>query len=159
MPPARLALNSIQETLAWYEQNLCQVELRDQRGYRVRFKAENFIHLIKLKNRFGEEPRNPRLAVEEIKAGRLHFVLGRFDRQRAAELSWASEIATKHDRICANWQVLGRGDEAYIKNFGTEDKTRFRVLVCRVIGETRHVVTIFPRERIAGNELQGTVWP
>ena len=159
MPPTPLALSSIQEILDWYEQNLCRVELRDPRGYRVRFKPENFVHLIKLKNKYRKEPRNLRLVLEKIKAGELHFVAGRFDPQRTAELSWASEIAVNPGNICTNWQALGRGNEAYVKDFGTGGATRFRVLVCKVVGVTRHVVTIFPRERIAESELRMRVWP
>jgi hypothetical protein len=159
MPPDLLPLNSIREVLEWYEANLCRVEVRDPRGYRVRFKSENFIHLIQLKNKYGEEPRNLRLALDEIRGGKIQFVAGRFDPQRTAELSWATAMATNPDHICGNWQVLGRGDETYVKNFGTQDEPRFRVLVCRVIGQTRHIVTIFPRERIVGKELLGKIWP
>lgn len=159
MPLALLRLDSIQEILRWYEENLCQVELRDPRGYRVRFKPENFMHLIQLKNKYGQEPRNPRLALQEIRAGKIQFVAGRFDPQRAAELSWAVEISRNPDYICGNWQVLGRGDEAYVKNFGTDAQTKFRVMVCKVIGATRHIVTIFPRERIAGKEHLTKIWP
>jgi hypothetical protein len=79
MPLKLLPLHSIQEVLQWYENNLCNVELRDPRGYRVRFKPEHFIHLVTLTTKYGEEPRNRRLAVEEIKSGKIQFVDGRYD--------------------------------------------------------------------------------
>jgi len=41
----------------WYEQNLCNVDLRDPRGFRVRFQAEHFIHQIKLTTKYGKEPK------------------------------------------------------------------------------------------------------
>jgi hypothetical protein len=159
MAPELLVLTRIQDTLGWYEQNLCRVRLIDPRGFRVRFLPENFIHLIQLKNKFGEEPRNARLALEEIRSGKIHFVAGRFDPQRTAELAWAARIATDPNRICGNWQVLGHGDEAYIKNFGTDAEPKYRVMVCRVVGTMRQVITIFPRERLGEKELQAQIWP
>ena len=122
-------------------------------------KPEVFIHLIQLKNKYGKEPRNLLLALKEIRAGKIQFVAGRFDPQRAAELTWAVEIVRNPDKICANWQVLGCGDETYIKDFGIPEAPKFRVLVCKVAGETRHVVTIFPRERITAKDSLGKVWP
>ncbi len=159
MPPALLVLRTIQETLEWYERNLCRIELRDPRGHRVRFQPENFIHLIQLKNKYGEEPRNSHLALEEIKAGKIQFVAGRFDAQRTVELSWAAELATNPDRICGNWQALGRGDETYIRQFGTDEALKVRVMVCKVIGTTRQVVTIFPRDRIKDKDCLAQIWP
>lgn len=158
-PVALLPLNSIQETLEWYQRNLCEADLRDPRGFRVRFRPENFVHLIQLKNKYGDEPKNRRLAIEEIRSGKIQFVAGRFDPQRAAELPWAMELVTKPDCIIPNWQALGRGNENFVRNFGTYDQPRFRVLVCLVIGQTRHVVTVFPRERMTPKELLGKVWP
>ncbi len=160
MPPALLLLNTIQETLEWYERNLCWVNLHDPRGYRVRFQPENFIHLIQLTNKYGKEPRNARLALEDIRAGKIQFAAERFDPQRTAELPWAAEIATKPDRICANWQALGRGDETYIRSFGSGNAPRLRVMVCKVIGATRQVVTIFPRgHRIREDDCLMQIWP
>jgi hypothetical protein len=53
-----LTIATMQEALEWYERNLCNVELRDPRNFRVRFKCEHFIHHIKLKNKYGDEPKN-----------------------------------------------------------------------------------------------------
>ena len=158
MPLKLLQLNSIQEVLEWYENNLCGKDLRDPRGYRVRFKPEHFIHHIKLKNKFGEEPRNRKLAIQEIKSGKIKFVDGRFSVQRASELPWAVELATNPHCICLNWQALGTGDENYVRNFGTEDAPQWRVLVCKVIGQTRHFSTLFPCE-IHEKHLSRKIWP
>jgi len=99
-----LQLTTLKEMLRWYELNLCNVNLVDPRGYRVRFLRENFIHLIHLKNKYGGEPKNARLALEEIERGRITLKPGRFDAQRTTELPRASEIATHPDLICTNWQ-------------------------------------------------------
>ncbi len=45
--PALLPLNDMRDLLRWYQLNLCQAEITDPRGYRVRFLTENFVHLIK----------------------------------------------------------------------------------------------------------------
>jgi hypothetical protein len=153
-----LPLDSIQEVLQWYENNLCNVELRDPRDHRVRFKVEHFIHHIKLTNKYGKEPKNRRLAIEEIKSGKIHFVEGRFSKQRASEIPWAVELATRPDCICQNWQALGSGDENYVRNFGTEEYPQWRVLVCKVIGETRHFSTLFPWE-FREKHLAQKIWP
>jgi hypothetical protein len=157
--PALLPLNDMRELLRWYRVNLCEAEVRDPRGYRVRFLPENFVHLIKLTTKYGKEPKNAGAALEEIERGRIKLVAGRFDAQRAAELSWIHPIAATPWRIVPNWQALGRGDEAYIRNFGSEDEPVYRVLVCEVIGTLRQAVTVFPRERIGAKELATSLWP
>jgi hypothetical protein len=158
MPLKLLPLDNIQEVLQWYENNLCNVELRDPRGYRVRFKVEHFIHLIKLTNKYGKEPKNRRLAIEEIKSGKIRFVVGRFSEQRASEIPWAVELATQPNCICPNWQALGTGDENYVRNFGTESYPQWRVLVCKAFGETRHFSTLFPSE-VREKHLAVKIWP
>jgi hypothetical protein len=105
-----------------------------------------FVHLIQLKTKYGKEPKNRGLTIEEIREGRLQFHEGRFSRQRASELTWARVICTHPDLICENWQVFGRGNELYVRNFGMNiDSAEYRVLVCKVVGTTRQVVTLFPR--------------
>jgi hypothetical protein len=159
MNPALLPLNDMRELLRWYRLNLCEAEMRDPRGYRVRFLPENFIHLVKLTTKYGKEPKNAGVALEEIERGRIKLVGGRFDAQRAAELSWVQPIAGMPWRIVPNWQEMGRGDEAYIRNFGGEGEPIYRVLVCEVIGTLRQAVTVFPRERISARELATILWP
>lgn len=156
--PKLLPLDSIQDVLEWYETNVCNRDLRDPRGFRVRFKVEHFIHLIKLTTKYGDEPKNRLVAIEEIKSGKIQFVAGRFSPQRASEIPWAVEIVTKPDFICPNWQPLGSGDENYIKNFGTEHYPQWRVLVCKAFGQTRHCSTIFPRE-VQAKHLATKIWP
>ncbi len=114
MPLKLLPLDTLQAVLEWYEINLCNTHLRDPRGFRVRFKPEHFIHQIKLLNKYGKEPKNRRLAIEEIRSGKIRFVPGRYSAQRASEIPWAVELATKPDCICRNWQILGSGDENYV---------------------------------------------
>ncbi len=159
MPPAKLPLNDAAELLRWYEQRLCRAHLRDPRGLRVCFLPETFVHLIQLKNKYGDEPRNRAHAVEEIRRGRIKLIAGRFDPQRTEELSWAVELATAPDVICGNWQALGTGGEAYVKNFGTETNRILGVMICEVAGAHREVVTVFPRERLAERDLLFAIWP
>lgn len=87
--PSLLPLVSMRELLGWYRENVCRLELRDPRSYRVRFLPENFVHLIKLTNKYYAEPRNARLTLDEIERGRINFKHDHFDPQRAAELGWA----------------------------------------------------------------------
>lgn len=159
MPPLLIPLTSIQDLLEWYRLNLCNRHLTDPRDYRVRFKLTSFVHLIQMKTRFGNEPKNKEMSLEQIRSGKIRFVKGRYDEQRASELSWAVEIATNPDRICRNWQALGSGDEAYIRNFGIQEHPKYRVLICKVIGTVREAWTIFPRERIGERELASQIWP
>jgi hypothetical protein len=158
MPLKLLPLDNIQFVLQWYEENLCNVDLRDPRGFRVRFRCEHFIHQIKLTNKFGKEPKNRTLAIGEIRSGKIQFVAGRFSPQRASEIPWAVELAAHPTYICSNWQALGTGDENYVRNFGTESAPQWRVLVCKVIGQTRHFSTMFARE-IREKELAQKIWP
>ena len=162
--PARLPLNNLPALLRWYRVNLCECDLRDPRSFRVRFLPTNFVHLIfvhliKITNKFGQEPSNAKRAVAEIERGRLTLVPGRFDPQRAQELPWIRLIATEPSRIVLNWSALGRGDEAYIRNFGSSESPVYRVLVCKIVGTLRQAITVFPRERLGCAEMSATVWP
>jgi len=159
LKPALLPLRDMRDLLRWYRVNLCEADIRDPRGYRVRFVPENFVHLIKLTTKHGKEPKSASMAIEEIERGRIRLVAGRFDIQRASELSWIRPIATNPWRIVANWQALGRGDEAYVRNFGTPEAPIYRVLVCEVLGTMRQAVTVFPRERIGAKELGKVLFP
>lgn len=116
MPLKLLPITTIQDALEWYERNLCNVDLRDPRNFRVRFKCEHFIHHIKLKNKYGVEPKNRTLTIENIRAGKIQFVDGRYNPQRVSEIPWAAELATRPTCICPNWQAVGTGDENYVRN-------------------------------------------
>jgi hypothetical protein len=157
--PDLLPIGSLREVLEWYELNLCGAQIQDPRGNRVRFRPETLIHLLKLKTKYGTEPKNKRLALDQIRSGRIQFVAGRFDPQRTQELSWAYDIARNPDYICGNWQALGRGGEAYVKYFDGDREPQIRVMICEVIGTLREVITIFPRERISKKELLAQIWP
>ena len=156
-----LSITTMLELFKWYKHNLVEVEIFDPRGHRVRFLETDFVHLIKLVNKYGEEPRNARKAIEEIERGRIELVAGRFDAQRAQELSWARDIVTDPWHIVANWQPLGRANpgEAYIRNCGTEEQPQHRVLICAISGKLRRPVTIFPREAFSSKHLAGKLWP
>lgn len=159
MPLAQLALTTIQDLLEWFRVNVSRATFTDPRGYRVRFNLYDFVHFIKLINEYGEEPRNRRIAVENIARGRIRLARWTYDQQRAAELSWASSIATTPDFVCSNWNPTGEGDECYVKNFGGKGlPNKYRVLVCVVRGTTRYGITIFPCE-IEAKEKGHQIWP
>ncbi|MGH6875862.1 MAG: hypothetical protein ACREHV_00635 [Rhizomicrobium sp.] len=157
--PDVLPLVSMLELFHWYRLNVCGAELTEVRGHRMKFLPENFIHLIKLRTKYGKEPKNARLTIEEICRGQIELRAGRFNAQRARELSWAHLIAREPDRICANWKTDGHSGEAYIKNFGTLREPKYRVLICEIHGTQRRPVTIFPRDHISGKELCTQIWP
>lgn len=149
----------MKKLLEWYLTNLCAVHVIDPRSYRVRFRPENFIHLILIKNKYGEQPRNARMTLREIEKERIRFTPGRYDQQRASEICWARAIGENPDFICGNWQALGSGNEAYVKNFGSHNAPKFRVFICKAIGTVRQAITVFPRERIGEKELLAKIWP
>jgi hypothetical protein len=145
----------------WYRINLCGRELIDPRGQRVTFADTDFVHLIKLTDKYGKEPRNRAMAIEQIQSGRITLKPSRIDMQRASELTWARHIVESPDRIVPNWQVLGLANpgDAYIKNFGTPEKPLNRVLICGHAGMKRWAVTIFPKERFADHQIATVLWP
>lgn len=159
--PALLPITTLLDLFTWYTQNLCDHSFVDPRGYRVTFQDTDFVHLIKLTDKFGKEPKNARTAIEQIRSGRIKMVRGRIDIRRAQELCWARSIIESPTLIVPNWQVMGRANpgDAYIKNFGTESQPHYRVLICGHAGLKRRVVTIFARERFADREVHPVLWP
>lgn len=159
--PERLRLISLQELLRWYRLNLVASEIRDPRGYRVLFPEPEFVHLIKLVTREGREPRNRQLTIQQIDSGRLQLVADRISLSRASELSWAKLIVADPWRILPNWQPMGKANpgEIYIRNFGTEKEPVMRSLVCGITGQTRRVVTHFPRAHFSKQLLDTALWP
>ena len=159
--PELLPLTTLAEIYRWYRLNLCQPEITDCRGYRVRFQDTDFVHLIKLTDKYGVEPKNRRMSIEQIESGRIKLAVGRFDARRTQELTWARSIIQAPTMIVPNWQVMGRANpgEAYIKNFGTEQNPIYRVLVCGFAGKLRRPVTIFARERFAARDIHPVLWP
>jgi hypothetical protein len=159
--PAFLPLTSLLDLLTWYRQNLCNCDIRDPRGYRVLFPEPEFVHLIKLVTKNEIEPKNRPLTIQQIESGRVRLVHGRFSMSRACELSWARLIVQDPWKILPNWQPLGKANpgEIYIRNFGTEEKPVMRSLVCGIAGQTRRVVTHFPRGRFSRELLATAIWP
>ena len=160
--PALLAITSALQLFDWYRLNLCAKELVDPRGQRVRFLNTDFVHLVKFTDRYGNEPRNRRMTIEQIQSGRVQLTPGRFDVRRAQELSWARSIIENPTMIVSNWQPMGIANpgDAYIRNFGVEGgRPIYRVLICGHAGLKRRAVTIFPRERFAEREIQTVLWP
>jgi hypothetical protein len=159
--PAVLPITTLLDLLNWYRRNLCGREIMDPRGCRVSFLDTDFVHLIKLIDKFGKEPKNRRMTIEQIQSGRITLNPSRIQIHRAQELSWARQIIESPTMIVPNWQALGRANpgDAYIKNFGTEIQPIYRVLICGHAGRKRWAVTIFPRERFADGEIATVLWP
>jgi hypothetical protein len=159
--PALLPITTLLDLFTWYSQNLCDRSFTDPRGYRVSFLDTDFVHLIKLKDKYGKEPKNARMTIEQIRSGRITLVPGRLDLRRAQELSWARSIIEAPTKIVPNWQPMGRANpgDAYVKTFGTEANAHHRVLICGHAGLKRRVVTIFARDRFAEREVTPVLWP
>lgn len=159
--PDPLPITTLLEIFNWYCQNLCGREIVDPRGCRVFFLDTDFVHLIKLTDKYGKEPKNRRMTIEQIQSGRIALNPNRIQIRRAQELSWARLIIEKPTMIVPNWQAMGRAipGDAYIKNFGTEAQPIYRVLICGHAGKKRWAVTIFPRERFADREIATVLWP
>jgi len=156
-----LALTTLLDLFTWYTQNLCDRSFVDPRGCRVSFADTDFVHLIKFKDKYGKEPRNARMTIEQIQSERIVLHPGRLDIRRAQELTWAQSIIERPDKIVPNWQVMGRANpgDAYIKNFGIAPHAHHRVLICGHAGLKRRVVTIFARDRFTERELTPVLWP
>jgi hypothetical protein len=159
MVPERLELTTLEALLRWFEMNLCDAELRDPRGFRVRFLPTDFVHLVKMTTKYGEEPRNKAQTLVRIRREEISLRLDRIDTQRAHELPWAAELIQRPDFICPNWVPEGKGTEAYVKDFGSEDAHQYRVMICERTGKVRRVVTIFPREKIGEGIRASQSWP
>lgn len=160
-------LDSMLELFDWYRRNLCQPELKDCRGYRVLFREEDFIHLVKLTDRFGKEPKNRSMTVANIRSGQLKIFHGgkhsppNYCLQRVRDLVLARGLIESPDMIVANWQPIARGNpgDAYIRNFGNCNRPRYRVLICGYGGLRRLPITIFPRQHFGEREIARKLWP
>jgi hypothetical protein len=159
--PALLPITTLLDLFNWYRLNLCGREIADPRGCRVSFLDTDFVHFIKLTDKYGQEPKNRRMTIKQIQSGRITLKPGRIQIRRAQELSWARTIIESPTIIVPNWQVMGRAipGDAYIRNFGTEAQLVYRVLICGHAGKKRWAVTIFPRERFANREIATLIWP
>jgi len=158
-PPPRIRIQGLANLLRWYERNLCETELIDRRGHRVKFAPERFPYLIKLRNREGGKLSNPKWHVERIRAGELtDRDFGGFEAERAETLSWLPPMILRHTLIARNSHRVIPGDELYVKEF---DKlgSRHKVLICiRVSTNLLVPVTSFLRSsvRFGPEEI---LWP
>ena len=123
--PAVLPITTLLDLFNWYRLNLCGKEIVDPRGYRVTFLDTDFVHLIKLTDKYGNETKNRRMTIEQILSGRIILNPSRIQIRRAQELSWARSIIERPTMVVPNWQAMGRAipGDAYIKNFGTDRKS------------------------------------
>jgi len=148
-------LDSMLNLFSWYIRYFCRQPVVDCRGYSVEFRGEDFVHLVKLLDKFGKEPRNRAETIRKIKAGEFRMFNGssrfppNFSASRAKELGCALSLIKSPEMIVPNWQPLGKANpgEAYIKNFGKGERRRYRVLICGIAGRRRFPVTLFPRQR------------
>jgi hypothetical protein len=160
-------LDSMLNLFNWYCRYFCRGAIEDCRGLRVQFREEDFVHLIKLIDRYGKEPKNRSEAIRQIKAGELKFFHGtkrfppNFSLRRARDLACAMIVVRDPTIIVTNWQPLGSANpgEAYIRNFGKDKRRRYRVLICGIAGKKRNPVTMFPRQRFANDEISIILWP
>ena len=159
--PAVLQIKTLLALFNWYRLNLCGKEIIDPRGSRVSFLDTDFVHLIKLTDKFGKEPKNRRMTIEQIQSGRITLNPSRIQIRRAQELSWARSIIETPTMIVPNWQAMGRAipGDAYIKNFGSESQPIYRVLICGHAGKKCWAVAILPRERFTDREIATIIWP
>ena len=61
--PALLPITTLLDLFNWYRLNLCGKEIVDPRGCRVTFLDTDFVHLIKLTDKYGKEPKNRRMTI------------------------------------------------------------------------------------------------
>jgi hypothetical protein len=161
-PPNRIWLHELAEMLAWYEKTLCEAELRDPRGHRVKFAPERFPHLIKLlKKGSKNEVENPQRVVNEIRSGlKKNADFGGYHAERFQGLSWMSAIIQRPTRILEVSTLLKKpGDTLYLKEFDRKGYA-YKLLICRRAGKELLVpVTCHPREHDRFGKDHKTVWP
>jgi hypothetical protein len=100
--PAILPITTLLDLFNWYRINLCGKEIADPRGYRVTSLDTDFVHLIKLTDKYGKEPKNHRMTIEQIQSGRVTLNPSRIQIRRAQELSWARPIIEAPTMIVPN---------------------------------------------------------
>ena len=159
IPPERLFISDLGELLHWYERNLCGEVIRDPRGHRVKFDAERFPYLIKLRNKSGGKLKKPLKAVEKIRRGALsNKDFGGFEPERAQTLPWLLPTITRPTFILKNQHLFIPGDELYAKEFDKEGY-RYKILVCRRVSDRLLVpITSFPRTKLR-THASALLWP
>lgn len=119
-------LDSMLNLFKWYERHFCRAEIIDCRNFPVSFCEEDFVHLVKIVDRYGKEPRNRADTIRRIKTGEFKMFNGtrhspaNFSVRRAKDLVCALSVIQDPQMIVPNWQPLGKANpgEAYIRNFG-----------------------------------------
>lgn len=167
-PPDRIWLYQLCDLLAWYEQNLCAVQLEDPRHQFVKFGIERFphsIHLLKRNSRKEiDQPQKQALAIKNGTKTNADF--GGYDAERAQTLPWIVPAILRPTRILKliGQQLVGEekaGDTIYVKEFHpTGRKYRFKVMVCRTVGAKLLVpVTSHPRDHDRYGKHYQQIWP
>jgi hypothetical protein len=164
-PPQKLWKHELCDILAWYEHNLCGVDLRDPRGKRVSFSSDRLPHLVKLLNKeSGKEAKGAQKIVEAIRRGeKTNQDFGGYDAERAQTLTWIPLLIVEPTLIL---EVVERtiwekpGDTLLVKEFNKHGY-RHKVLVCRQVGDNLLVpITCHPRDhKKKFGKAYRVVWP
>lgn len=165
--PPLAPLDSMLNLFNWYARYFCRSSVVDCRGYSIEFREEDFVHFVKVIDKFGKEPRNRAETIRKIKAGELKMFNGssrfppNFCASRAKNLGCALSLLRAPEMIVPNWQPMGKANpgEAYIRNFGEDGRRKYRVLICGIAGRKRLPVTLFPRQRFAAHEIAKILYP
>jgi hypothetical protein len=163
-PPHKLWKPQLKDILAWYEENLCELELFDPRGKMVKFSPERFPHLIKLMDaESGQEVRRPQNVIEAIRSGeKCNDDFGGFDDERAKTLPWIPIVVKEPSQILevvepTLWEKPG--DTLIVKEFEKQGY-RNKVLVCRRVGSGLLVpITSHPSDKKGFGKSYKKVWP
>lgn len=157
-------LDSMPALFCWYSKYLCNAELRDPRGFRVCFEPNAFVHLAKITDKYGREPKNKQLAIGQMQRGRFPLIHGKtpnYDPERVRNLAFAAALTQKPDFIVKNWQAQGSAypGEVYVRDFGTSGRRKYRILICKINGLKRVPVTAFAKQSIMHMESFVRLWP
>jgi hypothetical protein len=163
-PPAKLWKPDLRDILFRYEENLCNADLIDPRGMRVKFAPERFPHLIKLMDAAsGQEVRKPQKEVEAIRNGlKGNADFGGYDIERAKTLPWILPLISEPSSILevaepTLWEKPG--DTLIVKEF-EKPGYRKKVLVCRRVASGLLVpITSHPLNKDRFGKSYKVVWP
>lgn len=166
-PPNRLWLHQLVDLLAWFEANLCNVQVKDPRDHVVKFTPERFPHIIKLCKKGSNKPVDePQKQVSEIRQGKkTNADFGGYDAHRAQTMTWIKPTIESPTKILelVSQPLVGpkkAGDTVYIKEFVRNAKTYRRLFVCKRVGSTLLIpVTCHPRDHARFSANYKQVWP
>lgn len=80
-------LDSMLNLFKWYERHFCRAEIIDCRNFPVEFCEGDFVHLVKIVDRYGKEPKNRADTIRRIKAGELKCSMAQGIHQRISRFS------------------------------------------------------------------------